>query len=140
MTETELIEYYKENKNSANEISLIGKNSNLKFIFRHYIEYFTGKDKWLRIDEGVIFSTESLILFYDVGFQWRKFSDIEDVRRVLSESGCYITLHINDGVFMKFTIHKRHKDRREYYLISHTNDDIYTMCDLYHYGYEYKGV
>lgn len=64
MTKEELLTYYRANKNLNNEITLKGKVTGLEYKFRHYQEYFTGKDYWVHLQNGLLFDTIGVLEKY----------------------------------------------------------------------------
>ena len=77
MTKTELFTYYRENKNSMDEITLIGQTSRITYIFRHYTEMYTGESKWVRIADGTLYNTESLLKCFEKPFESKAFEGLK---------------------------------------------------------------
>lgn len=66
MTKEELLAYYRENKNINDEITLSGRVTGCKYKFRHYTAYFTKKDYWLHLVNGLLYDTPAILGRYEI--------------------------------------------------------------------------
>lgn len=146
MTINELFEYYESNKNECNEIRLVKKDTDKTVVFRHYIEYETGFDKWINLDNEYVYKSVQVVVNYDLIGSPKEFKDIEHLKKIIKdryEKTTSITLYkpcVAKDIL--FSIHERQGlNNDEYYLISHFNRKVYTIDDIFMFGYKYyEGV
>lgn len=104
MTEKELLNYYKRTKTPQDEITLIGGNTGIRYIFRHYREHITLKDKWLHPITDEIYDTSTLIQYYDIPNSYNIFLSLEigDIIKTLNKhDSVFYYKKIDDDAFIQ---------------------------------------
>lgn len=117
------MKYYKNNRNTQNEIKLIGRNSGYIYNFRHYSEFGTNDDKWLNDTTGTLLNTAHLLKYYEIPDSiFIKRSDVSDYIKQNIDFDNTVIFDDQLGNPIIFSVHE--------FLISKSNNKSYTLQDI----------